>query len=164
MTWLLTFNCYGTHLPGDAQGSVERARAGRGRFIEPSPSLESHSAHLQSAPTYSLSSGTAHLVLNEIRRTCDFRGWPLLAAHVRSTHAHVVVAGIINPDHALGEFKAYASRILNRHEGMRSRWERGGSTRSLRDAEAIQSAIRYVADAGHPMALYVAPERAVEKV
>ena len=108
-------------------------------------------------PRYALDRISADRVLAEIRRVCEYRDWPLLAAHVRSTHVHVVAAGIPDPDAAIGEFKRYCSRVLNAQEGSRTRWSRGGSTRRLPDAKAIENAVCYVADRqGPPMAVFVA--------
>jgi len=65
--------------------------------------------------------GQAHVVLGAIGETCAYRGWTLIAGHVRSTHAHVVVDGIAGTSAAIRDFKAYASRALNRG-GVRRRW------------------------------------------
>jgi REP element-mobilizing transposase RayT len=103
--------------------------------------------------------GESSQVLNAIRETCVVRQWRLLAAHVRSTHVHLVVGEIMDASCAIRDFKAYSSRALNR-EGMRRRWARGGNARLLRDTMAVKAAVRYVVDCqGPPMALYVAPER-----
>ena len=160
MAWLLTFHCYGTHLPGHRDGSVERTRAGRGGFLEPSEALEHHAVHLQAQPAYHLTLEAASVVLSEIRRTCDFRGWTLLAAHVRSTHVHAVIDGPAVANQAAAEFKTYASRALNRIEGRRNRWSRGCDTRLLKDPRSVENAIQYVGlRQGTPMAVYVAPLR-----
>ncbi len=100
----------------------------------------------------------AFVVLRAIRETCAFRNWRLLAAHVRSTHAHLVVDGIMEASGAIRDFKAYASRALNR-SGVRRRWSRGGNARLLGDFRAVRAAVRYVVDdQGSPMALYVAQD------
>jgi hypothetical protein len=97
-------------------------------------------------------------VLAAIQETCSFRGWTLLAVQVRGTHAHVVVDGIAGTSAALRDFKAYASRALNR-DGVRRRWSRGGNIRLLRDAKAVREAVDYVVERqGTPMALYVAAD------
>ena len=97
-------------------------------------------------------------VLRAMLETCVFRNWTLLAAHVRSTHAHLVVGGIVEASGAIRDFKAYASRALNR-AGTRRHWARGGNARLLRDSDAVRAAVRYVVDGqGVPMAVYVAPD------
>ena len=155
---LLTFGCYGQWLPGDARGSVDRARGNdRGGAIGPSPALVSHSRHLLGEPGYVLSLENAGVVLGAIREVCTFRNWGLLAAHVRTTHVHAVVDVDTEPGDALRDFKSYASRALNRVEGARTRWSRGGSARGLAAPEAVRAAVRHVASGqGQEMALFVA--------
>jgi len=98
------------------------------------------------------------LVLSAIRETCAFRHWALLAAHVRSTHVHLVVDGIMEASCAIRDFKAYSSRALNGKGALR-RWARGGSARSLDDSRSVRAAVRYVVDCqGPPMAVYIAPD------
>ena len=60
------------------------------------------------------------------------------------------------PNRVIADFKAYASRTLNRIEGNQKRWAREGSTRTLPTQEAIHAAVRYVAERqGAAMAVYV---------
>lgn len=99
------------------------------------------------------------LVLAAIREHCDYRGWVLHAAHVRSNHAHLVVSADETPELILGQVKAYASRALNRAQGQRQpRWSYHGSTRYLWEPKHVAMAVDYVAcQQGYPMALYVRP-------
>ena len=98
-------------------------------------------------------------VLASIREHCQYKSWPLLAAHVRTNHVHVILEATHPPEKILTELKAYASRKLNQ-VGMdtpdRRRWSRHGSTRYLWKREEVETAIVYVADRqGNPMAMYV---------
>ena len=99
-------------------------------------------------------------VLNALRQHCQFRGWNLLAAHVRTNHAHVVVEADVPPEKVLNEFKSYASRALNQlglDPPDRKRWARHGSTRWLFNGENVREAIRYVVEQqGEPMAVFLA--------
>ena len=52
-------------------------------------------------------------MLAVIQRHCAYRGWNLLAAHVRSNHVHIIVEAETRPEKIMNEFKAYASRELN---------------------------------------------------
>ena len=106
MACLLTFNCYGTHLRGDERGSVDRERKGRGGPIEPSASLVSYGERAMTHAEALLNSSESLMVLDAIRQTCAFRRWTLLAAHVRSTHVHLVVDGIGDESSAIRDFKA----------------------------------------------------------
>lgn len=155
---LLTFSCYGTHLRGSADGSVDRVRERRGGPIEPSDKLVAFDRRSMTSAEASLDPNEALIVLRAILETCSFRDWTLLAAQVRSTHAHLVVDGIMEVSSAIRDFKAYASRALNQ-AGARRRWSRGGNARLLRDASAVRAAVRYVVDGqGPPMAVYIAPD------
>jgi REP element-mobilizing transposase RayT len=158
MVLLLTFNCYGTHLRGDEKGSVDRTREGRGGPLAPSAGLVNYGKRIMTNAEASLDSNETIVVLRAIRETCAFRGWTLFAAHVRSTHVHVVVDGIDDASCAIRDFKAYASRALNR-AGVRRRWARGGNAKQLRDSHAVRAAVRYVVDGqGVAMAAYISPE------
>lgn len=126
MVYLITFNCYGTRLRGDERGSDDRMREGRGEPIEPSVALVNYGKRIMTHSEARLDPGESFLVLSAIRETCSFRHWTLLAAHVRSTHIHLVVDGIVEVNGAIRDFKAYASGALN-GEGMRRRWARGGN-------------------------------------
>ena len=87
------------------------------------------------------------------------RGWKLLAAHVRSSHVHVIVDGEAPPEKVMNDFKAYASRALNRlgrEQPGRRRWAQHGSTRWLWKDQDVREAIRYVVEEqGEPMAVFV---------
>ncbi|MBY0507541.1 MAG: hypothetical protein K2X03_26745 [Bryobacteraceae bacterium] len=87
----------------------------------------------------------------------DERGWPLMAADVRSAHVHVVLGCASSVERILAALKAAATRSLNRADGQlnRRRWSRGGSVRPLRTPEAVTAAIRYVVEGqGDPMSVY----------
>lgn len=150
VTYLLTFSCYGTHLRGDEKGSWDRGRGA----IEPSVALVEYGKRVMTHAEAGLELGESTIVLGAIREACLFRGWVLLAAHVRSTHVHVVVAGVAETSYAIRDFKAYSSGALNKR-GVRRRWARGGNARLLRDAGAVRAAVRYVVEGqGAPMAVY----------
>jgi len=158
VVYLLTFSCYGARLRGDEKGSVDRARKGRSGSIEPSIGLMNYGRSVMTHPEARLELSEALTVLTAIRETCRLRRWTLLGAHVRSTHVHMVVDGIIETSRAIRDLKAYASRALNGN-GTRRRWARGGNALLLRDSKAVYAAIRYVVDGQGPrMAAYVATE------
>jgi REP element-mobilizing transposase RayT len=159
MTYFLTFNCYGAWVPGDERGWVERARSNyRGGYKDPSPALARYARKIMPQEPYQLDVTRARIVLDAVSEACQYRGWELVAAHVRTTHVHIVVANLSDPDRAISDFKSYSSRALNWHgfeTADRKRWARGGSTRRLPTAEAIRSAIQYVVDSqGDPMAVF----------
>ena len=158
MTYLLTFSCYGTCLPGDDRGWVDRARGNhRGGYQDSSSGLVGYSLGVMKQQPYHLDLPRARTVLEAIHEVCRFRSWEILAAHIRTTHVHAVVGGC-DPERAILDFKSYSSRALSR-QGFeapeRNRWARSGSTRYLATSEAIAAAITYVVDQqGEPMAVY----------
>ena len=78
------------------------------------------------------------IVLRTLAEVCSHRGWNLLAAHVRTNHVHVIVEAEVQPEKVMNDFKAYASRALNRLDG------RHGSTRWRWRDQDVGEAIRYV--------------------
>ena len=162
MTYLITFSCYGSHLHGDASGSVDRlhhiyrsplADTDRDRaFIE--------RTHLLETP-YVMAAEQRETVLKTILEVCHHRGWTLHAAHVRTTHVHAVVEGDSRPEAMMNAFKSYASRALNSiglDGGSKTRWARHGSTRWLWNQDDLRAAVDYVSTGqGEQMAMFIAP-------
>jgi len=163
MAYLITFTCYGARLHGNASGSVDRKHNVYGSpFVAPNPiRIASEERRTKQAP-YSLNSVQRAVVLRAVMELCSHRGWSLLAIHVRTQHAHLVVAAEASPEKILEDAKKYASRALNRlvkdGESQR-RWARHGSTRYLWKPESVGAAIHYVVrEQGEPMAVWEKPE------
>jgi REP element-mobilizing transposase RayT len=160
LAYFITFSCYGTWLQGDERGSVDREHNESG-----TPFVPANEAHLKAMrermdqPPYSLDAARRMAVLASIEEVCTFRGWHLLAAHVRSNHAHVIVqAEGTTPERVMNDLKSYASPRLNElkcdPEG-RKRWTRHGSTRYLKMTKELEEKVRYVVNGqGEPMAVY----------
>jgi hypothetical protein len=158
-TYLITFSCYGQHLHGDEDGSVDRRHNRPGSPLAPaSPGFsQAEKAQMKETP-YSLDSGSRAAVLHAIREVCEYRGWGLEACHVRTTHVHAVVASSADPERVMNDFKGYASRALNElGERRTKRWARHGSTRRVSDA-GFMKAVQYVLEGqGEPMAVWPQP-------
>ncbi len=158
--YLLTFTCYGTHIPGH-QGTIDRNHNLHGaRIPDPNPKLRQYvDANLKQSP-HDMDPAQRTVTLNAIVEVCHRKDWHLLAAQVRSTHVHVVVDADVAPEIVMTIFKSYASRALNaRQPGQRNRirWARHGSTRYLWSKESIDAAVVYVLDKqGERMAWYEA--------
>jgi REP element-mobilizing transposase RayT len=158
---LITFTSYGAHLHGDESGSVDRNHNLPGSpFLEPSPNRAAVEHQKMNQPPFVLDRASREVVLEALREVCSFRGWTLLAAHVRTNHVHVIVESEVWPEKVMNDFKSYASRGLNRLgcDGPdRKRWARHGSTRWLWKDQDVRDAIRYVVEEqGEPMAVFVA--------
>ena len=115
MTYLITFACYGCHLHGAGSGSVDATHN-----VPGTPVLNEDSARAakeeqrMDQPAYHLDQIRRNAVLRAIHEVCGYRGWNLLAAHVRSNHVHTVVAAEAEPERVMNDFKVYASRRLTR--------------------------------------------------
>jgi REP element-mobilizing transposase RayT len=163
LRYFITFACYGARLHGEESGSVDRHHNLFGsRLVEPDPKRVLAERGLMLQKPYVLDPARRTIVLSALQRHCMHRGWNLLAAHVRSNHVHAIVEAEIRPERIMTEFKAYASRELNRvgsDAPDRKRWARHGSTRWLWEDEDLRDAVRYVTEEqGEPMALFVSED------
>jgi REP element-mobilizing transposase RayT len=95
-------------------------------------------------PSYEMDAQRRRIVLEAICNVCAFRGWNLHAVYVRARHVHVVVTGAQTPERMMNDFKAYASRALNKaglDNPERKRWTRHGSTRYINNESYLAAAI-----------------------
>ncbi len=111
-------------------------------------------------PPYLLDASRCSATLQAIQDLCARESWLLLAAHIRTTHVHVVVEADATPEWVMSSFKRVASRASNGlgldGEG-RIRWARHGSTRYIWTKEQLSAAIRYTVNAqGQPLVVYEA--------
>ena len=158
-TYFITFTTYGQWLHGDPRGSVDRHHNRPGTPpLAPNNKRAAAQRKLMTALPYRMDESRRAVVLAAIREHAGFRGWHVLAAHIRTTHVHLVVSGEVPPEQMMTAFKAYASRALtvaglgDRDE---RRWARHGSTRWLNTSDTVQRAIRYTVDEqGEPMAVF----------
>ncbi|WP_321474830.1 transposase [uncultured Paludibaculum sp.] len=159
MIYLITFACYGCHLHGGEYGSVDRNHNIFGTpFLEAGPALAAFESRQMDQAPYCMDERRREAVLGAIVETCEYHGWALWAAHVRSNHVHSVVQAGVSPERVMFVLKAFASRRLN-ELGLdapgRKRWGRHGSTRWLHAPEQVAAAVQYVlAEQGPPMAVW----------
>jgi len=159
--YFITFTCYGSHLHGAEFGSVDRNHNVFGaRRVEPDPTRCEATEELMEHAPYILDASARQIVLQAIQEVCAHRAWTLIAAHVRTTHVHVVVEADVPPEAVLHDFKAYSTRRLNQHEGPTAkRWTRHGSTLYLWKDDDLAGAVEYVTfRQGEPMAMFPAPD------
>jgi hypothetical protein len=111
LAYFLTWHTYGTWLPGQADGSVDDAHHEYGTaFAPPDPERAVRcAAQLVHAPL-TLDAPRRAAVQAAVVEVCAYRGWALLALHVRTTHVHAVVTAPVAPEKVLNDFKAYAMR------------------------------------------------------
>ena len=158
LAYLITFTCYGTRLHGNEDGSVDQwHRIPGSPFLPPRRGWVIAEERKMKQPAYRLDRSRREIVLRAVQQHCAHRSWRLLAAHVRSTHVHLVVSAEQPPEKILTEVKAYASRALSQggcEDRSRKRWAHHGSTRYLWQPQHVSAAIEYVVhEQGEPMAV-----------
>ncbi len=145
--YFLTWTTYGTWLPGDARGWVDRHRR-HGEVVEPpDPKLEAAARRALKEEALTLDAGLRKVAHRAMRETADHCGWFVHALEVRSNHVHVVLTAADKaPGVVMAALKGYASRALSeRLPGRDGRWwTRQGSKRILFTDEALAAAVRYV--------------------
>jgi hypothetical protein len=132
--------------------------------VPENPSLTAYEKSIQQHETTTLDDEAREIVMQALLETCRIREWVLYAAHIRSTHVHVVLKADTRPERVLVDLKAYATRMLRKKGYQQKRfWTRHGSTRYLNTANHVNKAIHYVVrEQGKPMATYVKPDLAPE--
>lgn len=156
--YFLTFACYGERLHGDERGSVDADNNGwRTPYLAANRNRQRFEQRLMPQGRARLSEASREIVLATIRSVARHQSWTLHAAHVRSTHVHVVVTADDKPEMVLGKMKAYSSRALNEASGRTSkRWSGHGSTVWLWDVHQLARTVDYVVHGqGAPMACYI---------
>jgi REP element-mobilizing transposase RayT len=154
LAYLLTFRSYGTWLPGDDRGSVDRRAHHRGSPMQPpNAALEQAMRRRLRHPPVHFCAPRRATIEAAIRQHCAHRGWVLLAVHVRTEHVHVVVAtegtADMAPERMMTELKAWATRRMVQGQLLAKgilAWSRHGSTRHIFTAEGGRRACLYVVE------------------
>jgi REP element-mobilizing transposase RayT len=171
VTFLITFTCYGSPLPGDSRGSCDHVRKGERRLLTPFADCESQANALfeeyrrrqMRQPPYILSTEQSRaLVRDAVVNVCPFRAWFLYALHVRTNHLHGIVEADDDPSRVMKDWKAYATRSL-RSAGLagpdRLVWTHGGNARRIASPDGLRQAMRYVLEGqGDPLECYYADQ------
>jgi REP element-mobilizing transposase RayT len=160
LRYFITFPCYGADPHCNDPLAVDPSHNLPGSpFVEMDPQRARAERELMAQAPYLLDADSRAVVLEALSKVCINRGWILLAAHVRSTHVHVIIEGEVRPEMIMNAFKAYASRRLN-HQGRvgqgQKRWARHGSTRWLWTDVDVRQSIQYVVEEqGEPMVVFL---------
>ena len=148
LAYLITFRTYGTWLPGDERGSIDKYHNKfRGPRAVASRRRETEHRNRLKSPPFLLDAAARTLVGKTICEVSNFRGWRLLAINVRTNHVHVVVSGVENAAKMLNDFKAYSTRQLREMGSWKfehSPWVEKGSRRNLWTDAHIGAACDYV--------------------
>ena len=145
-TYFITWNTYGTWLPGDVRGWRKRKS---GQKIA-RPLLAAWCKEQMRYPEVVLSEADRKTVKAAIHQHCEFRGWDVLAANPRSNHVHLVVVANAGPKTVRDQLKANCTRELRCQEiplNVPQTWAKGGDTEILDTDEEISAAVAYVLEA-----------------
>jgi len=152
LAYFLTWTTYGTWLPGDERGWVEKP----GAFQPPNPRLEAVARSLLSEEPCVFNDEQRRLVEETIAKHCAIRGWHLHIVNCRTTHVHVIVTAPVHPKIVRDQFKAWCTRRLKEQQRVSNAdpsqpvrvhwWTEGGSQRWINDEESLAAAIIYVRD------------------
>jgi REP element-mobilizing transposase RayT len=152
--YFLTWNTYGTWLPGDARGWVEYRRG----WHLPDTARELEAKARMTEDACRLSAEQRNVVQRQIAETCQHRGWRLHAVNCRSNHVHVVVSACDTPPKKIrADLKAWATRCLKQHArslayasgcdaNRENWWVERGSIRFLYSEPSLEAAIVYVTE------------------
>ncbi len=149
LAYFLSWRAYGTWLHGNPRLSVDKKHAEFNTPMLPRNSaIESHERSLLKNKPNVMALDARAVVHDAVKGHAQFRGWPILALNVRTSHVHVVVrADGMEPEPVMAQFKARATRLL-REAGLaepeQRLWAYHGSTRYLFDSDSLMLAIDYV--------------------
>ncbi len=150
LAYLITFRTYGSWLPGDARGSIDRTHNISGTpLCPPCVRREDVARSRCDQAAVWLDAAQRRVVEAAVRQVCRYRDWTLHGANVRTNHVHVVVAAPDPPEHVMNAFKSRATRAL-RDRGLfamdQRPWSRHGSTRYLWTTDQLRAACEYASD------------------
>lgn len=154
LAYFITWSTYGTWLPGDERGWVEFRHGWR----LPDSARKLEAAARMTEDVCLLDCEQRRTVEEQIKETCQIRGWHLHAVNCRSSHLHLVVTARIKPERVHSQLKAWCTRALKEHEATRSVigsrpdmrenwWAERGSQRYVNDEDGLEASILYVRDA-----------------
>ncbi len=145
VAYFLTWHTYGTWLHGHRQGSVDTEHAVFGEeFALANSGREKYIRQQMTHDPVILAQASRVAVQDAVLEVCQYRGWTMIALHLRTTHVHAVVMADTVVEKVLRDFKAYAPRRL-RNDGLIERnakpWSVHGSTKHLWDDAQIGRAV-----------------------
>lgn len=146
--YFITFTTYGTWLPGDTQGWVDRDHNEFGterRKHDPLFNAIERNA-LKHEPVI-LSPPMIAAVKAAVLEVCSYRKWIMRRGNVRTNHVHLLVSAAAKAEKVLGDFKRYATRRLRADKLLaddRPGWTDGGSTIYVWNRESALRVEQYV--------------------
>ena len=133
LAFFLTWTTYGSWLPGDERGWVDKP----GQFRAPDPRQESAALLRMTDGELTLDSQQRTVVEATVAEHCRIRGWQLHIAACRRQHVHVVLTAVdCDPDDVLDQLKAWCTRRLKELQRAQLRPETPAKASSALEPEA----------------------------
>jgi hypothetical protein len=114
LAYHITWHTYGTWLPGDERGWVDRREP---EVQGGCKALRRHAQKLMVQDAVLLTVEQRLLVARVVRKHCQVHGWILHALNALRTHVHAVITAPVDPEKVRREIKAWCSRRLNEDRG-----------------------------------------------
>ena len=147
MAYLITWTTYGTWLPGDQRGWVDRRKYGVQNGEE---KLEKYARNIMQENSVVLNREERKETKEAIETTCNYKEWRIHALGVQSNHIHVVIStNGENPLQIRKTLKGYSTRTLKKIARFSERkffWTKGGDIKRLNSKTAVNAAIDYVSN------------------
>ncbi len=148
LAYFLTWTTYGSWLPGDERGWVDRQHRSGEAVDAARPLLEAHSRELLKGPAVVLDEAMRAAAETAIGGACGEYGWMVHALAVRTNHVHIVLtAREVSPGKAMGVLKQCGTKALDKMKDERPAprwWTEDGSKRALYTEKAVCAAVEYV--------------------
>ncbi len=144
LAYFITWTTYGTWLPGDQRGWVDKHEFGikTGNVVK-----EKAAQKRMNETAITLNTDKRMVAENAIKEACNYKGWKIHALNIRTNHIHIVISGYLTePSEILRVLKAYSTRTLNMTYKTLIRkhwWTKKGSIRHLTDKKTVNAAIEY---------------------
>ena len=150
LAYFLTWTTYGSWLPGDERGWVDKP----GEFRAPDGQRQQAAQRRMTESALILDVEQRGIVEDTIAAHCRIRGWQLHAVNARTQHVHVVVSAPGRmPEDVMDQFKAWCTRKLKERERSlqsttvrQNWWTQRGSKRWLNDTDSLEAAVKYVVE------------------
>jgi REP element-mobilizing transposase RayT len=146
--YFLSWHSFGTWLPGDRRGWVERDSSDETDIQPGDVEQENGAVHRMNHLPVILNQQQRSVVERTAFEVCKYRGGNLLAVNCRTNHVHVMLLACkYTPEQVMNTFKSWFSRRLNEMNPISARrhwWVRYGSTRYLNTEQAVNEAVDYV--------------------
>jgi REP element-mobilizing transposase RayT len=149
IAYFITWTTYGSWLPGDERGWIDRDRSG---IQSPDAKLKEFAERAMTEEMVTLSDDERTVVESVIDEHCRVRGWILHARNARTNHVHVVVTALVTPEKVREQLKAWASRRLSERlglvgsgkDGKTKWWTEKGDIELIWDEDGLARVIDYV--------------------